>query len=94
MFCPHCKKEFRQQDRVPLRDIDPEEYKRRKTANAYATQKKCVERGTKRGRPTKRNDEMIWALRDKGLSLREIALQCRVSTAAVQRSLQVRKVIR
>lgn len=45
-------------------------------------------RGKKLGRPKKRDDEKIRALRNQGHSLREVARLAGVSTMAVQRSLK------
>ena len=47
-------------------------------------------RGVKLGRRKERNDEAIWALRDKGMSIRQIARELGFSTTAVQRGLKAR----
>ena len=61
----------------------------RKVVNARASLAKASLRNTsfRTGRPKKRNDALIWSLRRKGLSIREIALKAKVSAKSVQRSL-------
>ncbi len=61
--------------------------RQKKRANALASVRKAIERGSHLGRKRKRNDKAIWKLRDKGLSMRAIAKLEGVSTTAVQRSL-------
>jgi DNA invertase Pin-like site-specific DNA recombinase len=50
-------------------------------------------RGVKLGRRKERDDEAIWSLRDKGLSIRQIAKELQISTTAVQRGLRAKKTI-
>lgn len=81
MICPHCGKN------TSLRESDQAEYARRKKANANASREKAKANGVKMGRKKKRDDNKIKALRILGFSIREIAFQTGVSTAAVQRTL-------
>ena len=60
----------------------------KKRRNARASVAKAKARGTKMGRPKKRNDEAIQKLRDRGFSYRKIAKFERISTTAVQRALK------
>jgi phage terminase large subunit GpA-like protein len=82
MICPYCHKDMR------LKISNPEEYKRRKAANARASAAKALANGTHVGRKKIRNDEQIRHLRSLGKSIRQIAFECGVSTAAVQRGLK------
>ena len=72
----------------PMREANYSEYKKRKIENANRSLAKAKERGTRMGRPKIRNDERIKELREKGLSIREIAYEIGMSTAAVQRGLK------
>ncbi len=64
------------------------EYKReKKVAEALASVKKAKERGSFLGRNKKRDDDLIWDLYGKGLTVRAIAKQAGVSATVVQRSL-------
>lgn len=82
MICRHCGKDS------SLKISDPVEYRRRKVANARASLAKMRANGKNGGRPKVRDDARIKELRNKGLSIREIAQACGVSTTAVQRGLK------
>ena len=82
MKCPHCGLG------TTLKDADPQEYKRRKIANAIASSKKAKANGSHIGRNKMRDDLEIRKLRAKGLSIRAIAKEIGMSTATVQRGLK------
>lgn len=62
-----------------------------KRENAKASSRKAKERGTRVGRKKIRNDDNIWKLRDRGLSIRAIAKLEGVSTTVVHRALMERE---
>jgi DNA invertase Pin-like site-specific DNA recombinase len=59
-----------------------------KHENPRVSQIRARARGTRLGRPKKRDDAVIRTLRSDGASFREIAFKAGVSVAAVQRSLR------
>ena len=80
--CPHCG------IGLSLREYNPKEYKRRKSANALSSVAKAKANGTKLGRKKIRNDAQIEGLRKMGYSIRDIAVRVGVSSATVWKSLQ------
>lgn len=65
--------------------------KRKLSNNAHASRIKAQNQNHKMGRKLKRDDHLIWHLRSKGLTIREIAAKTHVSTTAVIRSLKTHK---
>lgn len=78
--CPYCKRKL-------TREVMQAKAKA-KSDNAYATIEKKRINGTKGGRTKKRDDEIIKALRTRGLSMRAIAKIVGFSTATVQKGLK------
>lgn len=62
--------------------------KYKKSLNAHRSTEKRKANGVKGGRKRVRDDYLIKSLRDRGVTIREIALKAGTSTTAVQRSLE------
>lgn len=71
-----------------LKDVDPVEYKRRKSANARAAMIKARERGSKIGRPIKLNYEAVKARRKQGASLSQLAYEFGCSKSGICHALR------
>ncbi len=81
MICPNCGKS------TALRDRNPEEYKKRKIANALRTTIIRKKNGKPSGPPSRINKDDVVRLRKLGLSLREVAKEVNCSFNRVHKIL-------
>lgn len=84
MKCHSCGVELSK----ALKYTNPEEYKRRKIENGRLSLSKARANGTKVGRRRTRNDSLVRELREKGFSMRKIAIEAKCSVGSVQRALK------
>lgn len=81
--CQYCKRPYTEQD---IRERNE-----RKSIAMDASRERRKKLGLHIGRPKTRNDAAIWELRDKGLTMRKIANELKISTWTVQTSLKERQ---